>query len=147
MRFVIDTDMGIDDAVALLMVLAQTGIQIQAITTVMGNVPLAQATHNTGVVLDVANAPPIPIYQGCAWPLLGHQPQHAHDVHGDDGLGGAGRAETGRIIEAEHAALALIRLVRQYPGELTLLTLGPLTNIALAIRLKPDFGSVPQQRG
>jgi purine nucleosidase len=139
MRFIIDTDLGIDDAVALLMVLTHSEIQIQAITTVMGNVPLAQATHNTGVVLDIAHAPPIPIYQGCERPLLRYQPQYATDVHGDDGLGGAGRAETGRISEAEHAILALIRLVRQYPGEITLLTLGPLTNIALAIRLNPGF--------
>jgi purine nucleosidase len=139
MNFIIDTDMGIDDAVALLMVLAHPKAKIKAITSILGNVPLAQATHNVGVVLDVADAPPIPIYQGCARPLLQYEPEDAVSVHGEDGLGGAGKADTSRTVAAEHASLALIRLARQNPGELTLLTLGPLTNIALAIRLDPNF--------
>ncbi len=139
MKFIIDTDMGIDDAVAVLMVLAHPQAQVKAITSILGNVPLAQATHNVGVVLDMADAPSIPVYQGCARPLLQFEPEDAVNVHGQDGLGGAGKPETTRTVEAEHASLALIRLARQNPGELTLLTLGPLTNIALAIRLDPNF--------
>ena len=139
MNLIIDTDMGIDDAVALLMVLAHPKAKIKAITSVLGNVSLAQATHNVGVVLDVAGAPPFPIYRGCARPLLQYEPEDAVSVHGADGLGGAGKPETTRTFAAEHASLALIRLARQNPGELTLLTLGPLTNIALAIRLDPNF--------
>lgn len=138
MKFIIDTDMGIDDAVALLMALAYPQARIQAITTVAGNVGLAQATHNAGVVLDVAAAPAIPIYAGCARPLLQHCPEDATSIHGPDGLGGAARP-TARRPEAEHAALALVRLARQRPGELSLVTLGPLTNVALAIRLDPHF--------
>lgn len=139
MKLLIDTDVGIDDAVALLMALAQPDCDIKALTAVMGNVPLAQATHNAGVVLDIAGAPLIPLYQGCARPLLQYQPDDAVDVHGSDGLGGAGQAQTTRTIESEPASLALIRLAREYPGELTLLTLGPLTNVALAVRLDPAF--------
>jgi len=139
MKLIIDTDMGIDDALALLMALAHPETEIEALTTVVGNVPLAQATLNTGVVLDIAEAPLIPIYRGCARPLMQNDPLHALDVHATDGLGGVGRAETTRLIEAEHAALALTRLAREQSGALTLLTLGPLTNIALAIRLDPDF--------
>ena len=131
--------MGIDDAIALLMALAHPETEIEALTTVVGNVPLAQATLNTGVVLDIADAPLTPIYRGCARPLLQNDPLHALDVHANDGLGGVGRAETTRLIEAEHAALALIRLAREQSGALTLLTLGPLTNIALALRLAPDL--------
>jgi purine nucleosidase len=131
--------MGIDDAVALLMVLAHPQAKIKAITSVMGNIPLTQATHNVGVILDVTEAPLIPIYQGCARPLLQDEPDNAISIHGPDGLGGASRTETSRTIEPEHASLALVRLAREHPGELTLLTLGPLTNIALAIRLDPDF--------
>jgi purine nucleosidase len=138
MKFIIDTDMGIDDAMALLMVLAQPQAELLAITSVVGNISLAQATHNVGVMLNVAAAPPIPIYRGCAKPLLQYQPEHAEGIHGPDGLGGASRPTT-RPIEAEHAALTLIRLARRHPGELTLLTLGPLTNVALAVRLDPDF--------
>ncbi len=139
MKLMIDTDVGIDDAVALLMILAHPDTEITAITTVVGNIPLAQATLNAGVVLDVADAPAIPIYQGCARPLLQNEPLHAMDFHGTDGLGGAGRTETSRPVEAEHAALALLRLARQHSGQLTLLTLGPLTNIALAQRIDPNF--------
>ncbi len=139
MKFLIDTDMGIDDAVALLMVLAHPEAEIKAITSLAGNVSLAQATHNVGVVLDVANAPPMPIYQGCARALLPHQPHNALEIHGPDGLGGAGKTKTTRPVETEHASLALTRLARENPGQLTLLTLGPLTNVALAIRLDPAF--------
>jgi len=106
---------------------------------VMGNISLVQATHNAGVVLDVADAPPIPIYQGCARPLLQTEPADASNFHGEDGLGGAGKPTTTRPVEAEHASLALIRLVQENPGQLTLLTLGPLTNLALAIRLYPNL--------
>ena len=101
MKFIIDTDLGIDDAVALLLVLAQPAAQIVAITSVMGNISLVQATHNAGVVLDVADAPPIPIYQGCARPLLQTEPADASNFHGEDGLGGAGKPTTTRPVEAE----------------------------------------------
>jgi len=139
MKLIIDTDMGIDDAVALLMALFYPDAQLQAITTVVGNVPVAQATHNAGVVLNVANAPATPIYQGCARPLLQYTPQHALDIHGSDGLGGAGHIQPSRPHRPEHAALALVRLARENVGRLTLLTLGPLTNVALAAKLDPHF--------
>jgi purine nucleosidase len=141
MKFIIDTDMGVDDAVALLMALAQPDAEVAAITSVLGNVSLAQATHNVGVVLDVAQAPLIPIFQGCARPLLQYEAEDAVSIHGEDGLGGAGKPETTRRVEKEHASLAMSRLARESPGELTLLTLGPLTNVALAIRLDPAFPS------
>jgi purine nucleosidase len=139
MKLIVDTDMGIDDAIALLMVLAFPAAEVSALTSVMGNIPLAQATHNIGVVLDVAAAPLFPIYQGCQKPLLQYPPQHAFGFHGQDGLGGAGQPATDRSIAAEHASLALVRLAREQPGEVTLLTLGPLTNVALALRLDPNF--------
>ena len=91
MKLIVDTDMGIDDAVALLMVLAHPKAEIKAITSVLGNVSLAQATHNVGVVLDVAGAPSFPIYRGCARPLLQYEPTDGVSVHGEDGLGGAGK--------------------------------------------------------
>jgi purine nucleosidase len=139
MKFLIDTDLGIDDAIAFLMILAHPNAEIEAITTVVGNIPMAQATHNVGVVLNVAQAPAIPIYEGCAKPLMQNDPLHAMDFHGVDGLGGAGQGQPDRAVEPEHAVTALIRLARANSGQLTLLTLGPLTNIALAIRLAPDF--------
>lgn len=139
MKLIVDTDAGIDDAVALLMLLAQPDIHLLAITTVVGNVSLVQATQNVKTILDITNAPATPIYRGCARPLLRYTALDAMDIHGDDGLGGAGRSDSARSVEAEPASLALLRLARQYTGRLTLLTLGPLTNIALAIRLDPAF--------
>jgi purine nucleosidase len=139
MQFIVDTDVGIDDAVALLMLLAHPTVKLLAITTVMGNVPLAQATQNVVTILNIAQAPVIPIYSGCAKPLLQYNPQDARYVHGNDGLGGMGQPSDNRPPEPTHASLALVRLAAQYPGQLTLLTLGPLTNIALAIHLDRTF--------
>ncbi len=138
MKFIVDTDMGIDDAVALLMVLGHPQTEIVAITSVVGNIPLKQATHNAGVILAVAGAPTTPIFAGCAKPLMQSAPLDAMEVHGSDGLGGAAR-NTNRPVEPEHAVPALIRLAREQSGTVILLTLGPLTNIALAIRLDPTF--------
>lgn len=184
--FIIDTDVGIDDAIALFMVLARPEIELQAITTVFGNVSLAQATHNASIILNLVEAAapnketklstgpirqsehpaegltpssamgyresslqpekppedssPFPvIYRGNARPLLQYEPDRALEVHGSDGLGGMSGVEPNRTVETEQASLALIRLIRQKPGQITLLTLGPLTNIALAIRLAPEF--------
>ena len=139
MRFLVDTDVGIDDAVALLMLLSHPAVELVAITTVMGNVPLSQATQNVVTILDIAQSSSIPIYLGCARPLLQYAPQDAKVVHGEDGLGGMGQPGAQSYSETEHASLALIRLAAQYPGQLTLLTLGPLTNVALAIYLDPRF--------
>ncbi len=139
MKVIVDTDAGIDDAIALLMTLAHPAAEVLAVTTVMGNVSLEQATHNTGVILDVAAAPDIPIFKGCARPLLQCVPPDAVSVHGADGLGGAGRPTTTRVPYSEPAGLALARLAREHPGQITLVTLGPLTNVALAIQLDADF--------
>jgi len=138
-RLIIDTDVGIDDAIALLMILAQPDIEIEAVTTVFGNVPLAQVTRNAAVILEMIKATAVPLYQGGSKPLLQAEPLHALEVHGDDGLGGMSSPLIKPAIETEPASLALIRLVRQNPGQITLLALGPLTNIALATRLDPAF--------
>jgi purine nucleosidase len=138
-RLIIDTDVGIDDAIALLMILAQPEVEVEAVTTVFGNVPLAQVIHNAAFILEMVKTTTVPLYQGGGKPLLQAEPLHALEVHGDDGLGGMSSPEIKLSIEPEPASLALTRLVRQNPGQITLLTLGPLTNIALAIRLDPAF--------
>jgi purine nucleosidase len=139
MELVIDTDVGIDDAIALMMALAYPDLNLQAITAVAGNVSLDKVLHNIGVVLDITGAPAIPIYRGCAQTLRRTLPEDAANVHGEDGLGGLAQVGTARRVENEHASLALLHLARRFSGGLTLLTLGPLTNIALAIRLDPAF--------
>lgn len=139
MRLIIDTDAGIDDAVALMLALRYPGAQVEAVTTVCGNCSLDKVIRNVFTVLDTMGSD-APVYAGAAQPLVAEW--SAEPVHGEDGLGDYHeRPPTTHHVEAEHAALALIRLANTYPGELTLVALAPLTNIALATRLDPSFPS------
>jgi purine nucleosidase len=135
---IIDTDTGIDDAIAILMALASPRHRVAAITALNGNVHVDHVVRNIRTVLDAAGAPPIPVYSGADRPLLGEH-VHAAYVHGEDGLGDAGFPRSARPLEHEQAALALIRMARANPGVHTLVTLGPLTNIALAIALDREL--------
>ncbi|MCS6772558.1 MAG: nucleoside hydrolase [Thermoflexales bacterium] len=137
MPWVIDTDAGVDDAIGLMMALASTNFDLAAITTVNGNVPLERVNVNVGAVLDLVGAP-IPIYAGCDRPMV--QPVvRAEDFHGADGLGDAGLSRTTRTPHPQHAALAISALARQHAGNLGIIALGPLTNLALACNLDPDL--------
>jgi purine nucleosidase len=139
MRLVIDTDAGTDDAQAILLALAHPGVQVEAITTVCGNVAVDQVVANVLTTLDVINTN-VPVYRGASEPLVSDWSPEAW--HGGDGLGNyQPRPTTKRKVKAEHAALALIRLANAHPGELTLVALAPMTNLALAIRLDPTFPS------
>jgi purine nucleosidase len=134
-RLVIDTDPGVDDAHAILMALAYPGARVEAITTVAGNVPLERTTANALTILDVAQRP-VPVYAGCDRAILAVKEDASH-VHGSDGLGNTNYPPSMRKVESEHAVQALVRLADESPGELTLVTIGPLTNVALALRLDP----------
>ncbi len=136
-RMVIDTDPGVDDAQALMLAAAHPEARLEAVTTVAGNVSLQHTTANACKILDLLGLP-VPVFAGCARGLL-HAMPYATEVHGEDGLGDAGLEPSSRPVQQEHAAQALIRLANQAPGELTLVALGPLTNIALATRLDPEL--------
>jgi purine nucleosidase len=136
-RLVIDTDPGVDDALAIMVAFAHPEAQVEAITTVAGNVSLERTTANACTILDVLEVD-VPVYAGCSRPLVA-QALDASFVHGQDGLGDSGYPPSGRKVAGEHAVHALIRLVNASPGELTLVTLGPLTNLALATRLDPTL--------
>jgi purine nucleosidase len=138
-RLVIDTDPGVDDALALLVAAADPDARIEAVTVVAGNVGLDRTLANACTILDVLGADPAatPIFRGCDRSLLGDRVVAA--VHGSDGLGEAHFPPSPRQVESEHAALALVRLARESPGELTLVALGPLTNLAVALSLDPDL--------
>jgi purine nucleosidase len=137
-RFVIDTDTASDDAVALLMALREPSVEVVAITVVAGNVPLDQGVQNALYTVELAGAD-VPVYAGAAAPLI--QPLHtAQFVHGQDGMGDIGLPLTGRVPADGHAVDRLIELADAHEaGELTLATLGPLTNIALAFGRRPDI--------
>lgn len=141
-KLIIDTDCGVDDAIAILMALADPAVEVIGITCVSGNVGLDHVARNVPIVLDAIGAGSVPIFRGASQPIMAPL-VHAGEVHGDDGLGDVGFPASPRLIEAEHAALAIIRLARENPGA-TLIALGPLTNVALALALEP---ALPQLLG
>ncbi len=135
---IVDTDTGSDDAVALLMAARLPGVSVRAVTTVYGNIDLGQATRNALVTLDMAGRSDIPLYQGIEHPLLRRQAD-AEFVHGSDGMSNVKLPEPTRSAGLEHAVDMLRRIAVEERGKHTLVTLGPLTNIAAAVVLQPDF--------
>lgn len=138
MKLWIDTDPGVDDALALLMVFATPGIDVVGLSIVGGNVGLRACTANALKLLDVVDRD-VPVHAGAHEPLLPPKAYDAGHVHGCDGFGDAGFRPSMRSADPMHGALALIQASHAHSGELVLLTLGPLTTFALALRLDPEL--------
>lgn len=136
-RLIIDTDAGVDDAQAILLALAHPEVKVEAITTVNGNVGVDKTTANVLKILDIAQKD-IPVFPGCSRPLI-NEAHHAAYVHGKDGLGDCGIPPSKRKLQKEHAAHALIRLAKENEGELILVAIGPLTNLAVAVQMDPQL--------
>ncbi|GHB46563.1 nucleoside hydrolase [Pseudovibrio japonicus] len=137
--FVVDTDGGIDDAIALMMLIG-AGKKIDFITTTFGNIDLEQATTNILDVLAVCNAE-VPVYKGASDSLVGERMNAVH-VHGQDGLGGAERPHHELKASGETAHNAIRDVLRKAVlggPKLQLLTIGPLTNLAEVLREEPDL--------
>ena len=135
-NFLIDTDTASDDAVAIIMALAEPSVRVLGLTTVAGNVDLKQATRNALLTAEICNSD-VPVFAGADNPL-NHAHDHAHWFHGKDGLGDRNYPAPKRKAEREPAIDAILRLAEAEPG-LTLVTLGPLTNIALALKRDPQL--------
>ena len=135
----IDTDPGVDDALALLMAFDDPRHDVVGITIAAGNVGLAHTVRNALKLCEVAGNP-APVFAGATGPLL-HPARDAGYVHGRDGFGEIGYDAPSRNAENEHAALAILRLSHAHAGKLLLVCLGPLTNLALALRLDPTLPS------
>lgn len=135
-KLLIDTDPGVDDALAILM--AHAHADVAALSVAAGNVGLGHTVRNARTLVDLLGAS-TPVFAGCASPLVRRPEEDAAFVHGRDGFGDVGFPEPEAPAEAESAALALLRLTRDRPGQLTLVALAPLTNLALALRLDPDL--------
>ena len=133
----IDTDPGVDDALAILMAFADARHEVVGLTIAAGNVGLSHTVANALKLCEIAGVD-VPVFAGCDAPLL-HPARDAAYVHGQDGFGDTGYAPPARKPEAEHAALAILRLSRQHAGRLLLVALGPLTNLALALKLDPTL--------
>ncbi len=134
-HFLIDTDTASDDAVALLMALRTEGIRVEAITVVAGNVPLEQGVQNALYTVERSGAK-APVYPGLAKPLL-RPLRTAQFCHGNDGMGDIGLPLSGRRPASGNGVDAIVDTIRRFPGEITLVTLGPLTNVAVAILKEP----------
>ncbi len=135
-QLLIDTDPGVDDALAILM--AHAHADVAGLSIAAGNVGLDHTVRNARTLVDLLGAA-TPIFAGCATPLVRAPEEDAAFVHGQDGLGDVGFPSPHAVVADESAALALLRLTRERPGELTLVALAPLTNLALALRLDPGL--------
>jgi inosine-uridine nucleoside N-ribohydrolase len=141
LRVIIDTDPGVDDALALLLAMRAPELKIEAITAVAGNVPLELTLPNVLRMVEIAGRTDIPVAAGAKQPLL-RRLVTATYAHGENGLGGAVFPEPTIKPVAETAALFIGQIIRKYPGEISLITIGPLTNVATALNNDPELASM-----
>lgn len=142
--FILDTDPGQDDAIALFLALASPELQLDAVTTVAGNVPQPLVTENALALLSLCNRSDIPVYRGCERPML-RDLYTAEYVHGPRGIDGSELPPTSTSPEKQHGVDAIIeRCLQAEDGSVTLCPVGPLTNIAMALIKEPNI--VPKIR-
>lgn len=136
---IIDCDPGIDDAVALFLAFAAPDIlDVQAITTVAGNVPLDLTARNARLICALAGRDDVPIHAGCPRPIW-REPVTAEDFHGETGLDGIDLFEPGTPLADGHAVTLLVEAIRARQTPVTLVITGPMTNIAMALIQAPDI--------
>jgi purine nucleosidase len=135
-HFLIDTDTASDDAVALLMALRESSVKVEAITVVAGNCPLETCVENALISVEKAGTYTPPVYAGMPKPLF-RELFTSEFVHGQDGMGDMDLPSPALKKQSEHAVDMIIETARQFPGELEIVTLGPLTNLAMALLKEP----------
>jgi len=135
---ILDVDTGVDDALAILFALAHPGIDVLGISCVVGNAPLELVVENTLRILDVANAPDLPVVAGARHPLRGPARSASH-AHGEGGLGSLVLPPSDRAARAISSIELMRTLIRESPQPVTLVALAPQTNLALLLRRHPDL--------
>lgn len=136
---IIDTDPGVDDALTFLLALASPEIKLEALTSVHGNIGIENTTRNALSVLELANASHIPVARGCEVPIISRSYTSGKNVHGIKGVGNAELPEPKAKVVNQHAIDFLIEKINAEPNQVSVFPIGPLTNIALAIRKEPSF--------
>jgi len=137
-RVIVDTDTAGDDTQALALACLTDRLSVEAVTVVAGNVPFDREVENAKYTLSLVDAADIPVYEGARSPLL-KSFDHAEEVHGDGGLGGDLHPETGIDSPEGFGPDVIADRCRASPGEISLLCIGPLTNLALAYAREPDL--------
>lgn len=136
-RMIIDTDPGIDDTAAILMALGSPELQIEALITVFGNTPIERCTTNALRILEAAGRSDIPVYEGAGRQYNFDVPHYAAHVHGDDGMGDVGLAEPKGSAKPGYGVMEIIERILASPGEITFMSIGRQTNLALAMSIEP----------
>ncbi|KAM8857038.1 inosine-uridine preferring nucleoside hydrolase isoform 1-T1 [Synchiropus picturatus] len=141
-KLLMDVDCGVDDAQAIMLVLAAPHVQLLGVTCVHGNTTVENVCKNTLRVLQACDRLEVPVFRGAAKPILGKVMDAGH-FHGQDGLGDAPDpgAPSLDLVQKEGAVSAMIRIINENPGEVSLVATAPLTNLALAVRLDPSLPS------
>ena len=137
-KIILDTDPGIDDAMAIFFAFQSPDIEVLGLTTVYGNVPVTMSARNALTLCELADQD-IPVTQGVGMPWVGPESGYAHFVHGDDGFGNINFPASKRELDPRSSAQFIVDMARKHPGEITLVAIGPLGNLALALRLEPEL--------
>jgi purine nucleosidase len=144
-KILIDTDPGVDDSMAILMALRSPELQVVGLTSVFGNTDSDIAAQNALRLVELEGHASIPVAQGASIPLVMPPRSHGKLVHGANGMGGAElAAPRGKLVD-KPAAQFIVETILAQPGEITLLPIGPLTNVALALRLEPRIVTLVKQ--
>ena len=138
-KIIIDTDPGIDDATAIFFALASPELDLIGLTTIFGNVKTSLATTNALRLLEIANRPDIPVAEGTHDPLTTRYTYNTDHIHGSDGQGNVYLPPPQLKPIQQTAVNFIIKQAKKFPGEITLVPIGPLTNLALALRLEPNL--------
>jgi purine nucleosidase len=138
-RVHLDCDTGIDDAIALAHLLSRPHVELVSVSTVSGNTTAEQAARNTLDLLALAGRREVPVAVGAPHPMVGSYRGGAAQVHGANGIGGVALPAATRGVEQVGGAEQIVQAAQMFPGDLHLLAIGPLTNLARALALEPDL--------
>lgn len=138
MKILIDTDPGVDDAVALLFALQHPDLEVVGVTSIGGNVGIDHTTRNAAGILQLAGRTDIPLHRGEDGPLV-HMPGRSSTAHGEDGLGGVALDHDQVQVQELAAPNFIVETINAHPGQITLVPIGPLTNVARALEIDPSI--------